>query len=331
MRRYLRSMLALLATAGALTAQRAPLAGTLIVTNKTPSTATLIDVASGQVLATLPTGAGPHEVVMARDGSVAVVTDYGAQVAGGSLTVIDVPGRRVARTIALAEYRRPHGIVLLPGDTVVAVTSETNRAVLLVDIRTGTIVRAISTGQSGSHMVGVTRDGRRAWTGNIGSNTVTELDLVAGTALRTIAVPAQPEAINVTPDGAEVWVGSNATGAVSVVSTATGEVTTAASAFGWPYRVSYSPDVTLVLLPDLRGEVLRFMERASRAELSRIALPGAAPQGITFAPDGRSAFLSLSAKGTVAVIDIATRSVVREIAAGETPDGVAFTTRVVRR
>ncbi len=311
-------------------AQSARVTGTLVVTNKTPSTATIIDVASSRVLATLPTGQGPHEIVMSSDGRTAVVTDYGAQTPGSTLTVIDVPGLRVARTIALGEYRRPHGIVLLPGDTLALVTSETNRALVIVNVARGTVVRAIPTNQNGSHMVGVTGDGRRAWTGNIGSNTVSEFDLVAGTALRTINVPSQPEAINVTPDGREVWVGSNATGTVSVVDAASGSVTPAATGFGWPYRVLFSPDTSLVLLPDLRGETLRFLNARTKAELHRIAFTGAAPQGITITPDGRTAFLSLSARGKVAVIDMATRAVVQEIAAGDTPDGVAYTTRTIR-
>ncbi|MES3033778.1 MAG: hypothetical protein V4813_07255 [Gemmatimonadota bacterium] len=305
--------------------------GTLVITNKSPATATLLDVASGTVLATLPTGQGPHEVVVSRDGSVAVVTDYGAQVAGSSLTVIDVPGKRVVRTITLGEYRRPHGIVMLPGDSLVAVTSETNGVLLIVHVARGDVIRAIPTTQRGSHMVGVTGDGTRAWTGNIGSNTVSELDLVSGTFLRTIDVPAQPEAINVTPDGREVWVGSNSTGTVSVVNVATAAVAPAATGLGWPYRVAYSPDTALVLLPDLRGETLRFVDRKTRAERHRLALPGTGPQGIVISPDGRHAFLSLSARGVVAVIDLAQQRVVREIAAGETPDGVAFTTRTVRR
>jgi YVTN family beta-propeller protein len=180
-------------------------------------------------------------------------------------------------------------------------------------------------------MVGVTGDGRRAYTGNIGSNTVSELDLTTGTFVRTIAVPAQPEAINVTPDGREVWVGSNATGVVSVVDPATGSVTTAATGLGWPYRVVYAPDTALVLLPDLRGETLRFLDRRTRAERHRIALPGAAPQGIVFSHDGRYAFLSLSAKGVIAVIDVRAQRVVREIATGDTPDGIAYTAGVSAR
>lgn len=313
-------------------AQVPGLSGTVIVTNKTPATATIVDVASGTTLATLPTGNGPHEIVISRDGRTAVVTDYGTgPLPGSTLTIIDVRALKVIRQLPLGEYRRPHGIVFLPGDSLVAVTVEASRAVLVVNIRAMTILKAVMTGQNGSHMVGVAADGVRAWTGNIGSNTVTELDLSTGRALRSIDVPAQPEAINVTADGAEAWVGSNATGRVSVVDARTGAVTTAAEGFSWPYRVLFSPDATLVILPDYRGEVVRFVERATRRELGRMTFTGAGPQGITITPNGRHALLSLSAQGKVAVIDVATRTVVGEIAVGETPDGVVYSPIVVRR
>lgn len=312
-------------------AQVAGLSGTLVVTNKTPGTATIIDVGSGTTLATLPTGNGPHEIVLTKDGRTAIVSDYGTGPAPGStLTFIDLPTKKVVRTASLGEYRRPHGLVLLTGDSLVAVTSEANKAVLLVRVATGEIAKVIPTNQAGSHMVGVTASGTRGWTGDIGSNTVSELDLERGVSLRTIAVPAQPEAINVTPDGQEVWVGSNATGKVSVVNTATGTVTTAAEGFGWPYRVLYSPDTRLVLMPDLRKEELRFIDRASKQELARLALPGKGPQGIIFDPSGRYAFLSYSTGAAVAIIDVAARKVVGELKAGETPDGVVYTSRVYR-
>ena len=249
-------------------AQVAGLSGTLVVTNKAPATATIIDVASGRTLATLPTGQGPHEVVMSGDGRVAVVTDYGGQGPGGNtLTIIDVPGLRVVRTIDLGQYRRPHGLVFLPGDSLVAVTSEATGNVVVVHVAAGAVRRAIPTQQNGSHMVAVVGNGSRMYTGNMGSGTVSELNGRTGAFIRTFDVPAQPEAINVTPDGAEVWVGSNATARVSVIDPRTGTVTTAAEGLGWPYRVLFSPDRRLTFLPDLRNEELRFLDRASRREL----------------------------------------------------------------
>ena len=320
--------IALLATAARAGAQVAGLSGTIVVTNKTPSTATIIDVASGRTLATLPTGAGPHEIAISSDGRTAVVTDYSGQ-PGRTLTVIDVPNLRVARTIDLGQYNRPHGIVFLPGDSLVVVTSEASGNVVIVNPGAGTVVRAIATQGQRSHMVGVTANAARAYTGNIGSNTVSELDLRTGKFARSWNVPDQPEAINVTPDGREVWVGSNSTGVVSVIDVETGRITTAAEGVKWPYRVLFVPDSHTVVIPDLRGEQVRFLDRASKRELSRLSFPGGQPQGITITPDGRYVFQSLSAQGRVAVIDVCTRAVVTQLAAGDTPDGVAYTTRVI--
>lgn len=303
--------------------------GTLVVTNKTPSTATIIDIASNRILATLPTGGGPHEVAISADGRLAVVTNYGTP-PRNSLTVIDVPGLRVVRTVDLGSYTAPHGIVFLAGDSLVVVTSEATRNILIVNVVAGAVRKAISTDQPGSHMVGVTANGAKAYTGNIGANTVSELDLREGRTLRRFDVPAQPEAINVTPDGAEVWVGSNATGKVSVVDLSTGSVSTAAEGFGWPYRMLFSPDRKMVIMPDLRGNEVRFVDRASRRELGRLAFPNGGPQGIAITPDGKYVFQSLSAEARVAIVDPATRQVLGYLAAGQTPDGVAYSTRIVR-
>jgi DNA-binding beta-propeller fold protein YncE len=316
---------ALALCAGSLGAQVPGVAGTLVVTNKRPSTLTIIDVASGRALATLPTGTGPHEVVLSRDGRTAVVTDYGGRPAGSTLTVIDVPSRRVARTIALGDYRAPHGLVFLPGDSLVAVTSEATGNVVLVHVGEGVVRRAVPTQAAGSHMVAVAADGITAFTGNMGAHSVSRIDLRTGAFVRAWPVPNVPEAIGVSPDGREVWVGSNALHRVSALDVATGQVTTVAEGVDWPYRVLFTPDARTVVVPDMNGDVVRFFDRATRRELGRLDVPGGGPQGIAVTADGRHAFLSLSKQARVAVIDVAARRIVGYVPAGETPDGVAFT------
>ena len=110
--------------------------GTVIVANMGDNTATLLDVASRRVVATLPTGNGAHEVAVSHDGRWAVVSNYGVRGApGNSLTVIDVPAAVVARTIDLGEFRRPHGSAFLPGDSLFVVTSEVSKAIVLVNFK----------------------------------------------------------------------------------------------------------------------------------------------------------------------------------------------------
>ncbi len=303
--------------------------GTLVVVNKAASTASIIDVASGQTRAILPTGRGPHEVAITRDGGTAVVTDYGDREGNNTLTVIDVPGLLVERTIDLGAYRRPHGIAFLPGDSLVAVTSETAQTVVLVRVADGSIVKTLSTGQGGSHMLAVTGDGRTIFTGNIRDGTVSQLDVASGKRTRLFQTPPEPEAITVTADGREVWVGSNSEGTVSVVDVATGRVDTPLDGFQWPYRILITPDDRHVLIPDLRAHELRIVDRASRAVVDVMQLDGAGPQGITLSHDGRTIYHAMSLEDRIAVIDLATRKVLRTIDTGRGPDGVAYTDQVI--
>ncbi len=312
-----------------LRAQPSETTGTLVVVNKRASTATIVDVGSGETLATLPTGNGPHEVAITKDGSRAVVTDYGGQTGGNSLTVIDVPGLRVEKTIELGRYTRPHGIAFLPGDSLVAVTSEDTRSVVVVRLADGAIVDAVSTEAGGSHMLALIASGERVYTGNISDDNVSELFLTDGDRTRTFAAPTQPEAIGVAPDGSEVWVGSNDKGTVSVIDVATGNLEEALDGFGWPYRILPTPDSRLVLIPDLRRNELRVVDRASRQMLGTIALPDSGPQGITLSADGKMVFQSLSQLGQVAIIDLEEMEVRGYVDVGDRPDGVAYTSKVV--
>src|ERR1051325_11373541 len=117
-------------------AQQAPVAmGTVLVANQQSGSATIIDVATHEAT-TLDVGAGPHETVISPDGKWGVVTVYGvggANGAGNKPAVIDLAAKRVARTIDLGTYTRPHGASFVPGHaSEVAVTSETTANIVLV-------------------------------------------------------------------------------------------------------------------------------------------------------------------------------------------------------
>lgn len=294
--------------------------GTLVVLNKGEATATFVDVASGEIRAMASTGPSPHEVALSSDGRVAVGTDYG----GNTLTVLDVGTATVAGTIDLGGYHRPHGIVFLPGDSLVAVTSESSRAVVLAHVPRREVMGAIPTEAGGSHMVAATGDGGTLFTGNMSEGTVTRLDVASMEPVESWAVPPTPEAITVSRDGREVWVGSNDRGLVSVVDTGTGEVTSPLEGFGWPYRILLVPERGLVVLPDLRREEVRFVDLGTREVEKVLPFPDAGPQGVALSGDRGTLFLSLSRRGEVAVVDLESLEVVRTLEVGPTPDGVAW-------
>ena len=318
-----------LATSAA--AQAPDLAGMLVVVNKGASSVSIIDVASGRELAVLPTGAGPHEVAISADGHTAIITDYGARQPGNTLTVVDVHGLEVIRTIDLGPHERPHGIAFLPGDEQVVVTSEATGSVVVVDVEEGRIDDDLPTAQAGSHMLALPAAAESIWTSNVRDGTVSEIDVSTGTTARIIEVPAQPEAIGITPNGVEVWVGSNEHGTVSVVDSEDGSVSQALDGFGWPYRVLFTPDGETALIPDLRSEELRIVDRDSRSVRHVIPLSGGAPQGVAVTPDGRIAFQSLSDRALVIVIDLESGEILSELSTRQGPDGVAYSPLVLSR
>jgi YVTN family beta-propeller protein len=291
----------------------------VVVANQGSRSASVLDD-PGITMRHVSVGEGPHEAAVSPNGRIAVVTIYGAQTPGNRLSVIDLVGDTVVRTIDLGTYTRPHGAVFLAGSSDrVAVTSESTQNVVLVNVATGTIEGAVPTQARASHMVAVTADGARGFTANVIDHTVSELDLVNRRFVRSFAVPNQPEGIAVTPDGREVWVGSNATGAVTVIATQTGTVAHTFSGIVFPYRLTASPDGKLMAIVDGQGGKLHIADVAQHRIIGAVDLTQ--PRGVAFSPDSRTAYVTQGG-GSLAIIDVAGLQVTRSIPVQISPDGV---------
>ena len=112
--------------------------GSLLVLNKSDNTIDFVDSETLKSEATLPTGAGPHEIAVSPDGRTAVVANYGAQTPGNTLSVYDLAQRKLLRVIDLGEYRRPHGIQYEDASHVL-VTVEQNQAVIRVNVENAAV------------------------------------------------------------------------------------------------------------------------------------------------------------------------------------------------
>ncbi|MBB4636356.1 hypothetical protein [Longimicrobium terrae] len=331
-------LLALLALAAPAAAQSGtPRSGErmLVVANKQDATASLIDPRSGTTVATLPTGTGPHEAAVSHDGRWAVVSDYGDRTPGGTLTVIDLDSRTVARKIDLSPHRRPHGVAFLPGDRTLAVTSESSQAVLMVDFASGAVT-AIPTGQAGSHMLAVSPDGATIYTANVGGGSVTRIDIATKEA-RTVSVAPRTEGIGLSADGAQVWVGSNDQNTVTVLDARTLAALDTLPAPGLPYRVNGGGRWMVVSNP--MNSTVRVFDAASRAQVAEIRIPldparavpqaqgSAGPVGGVVTADGATAYIALQGMNAVAEIDLVRHTVVRVLPTGAGPDGIALAVR----
>lgn len=298
----------------------------LLVLNKTDNTLAIVDPAALKVLARVPVGEGPHEVVASADGRTAYVGNYGTQqVVGSSLSIIDIAARKETKRVDLGALRRPHGIVEAGGK--IYFTAEANRAVARYDPATDKVDWLMGTGESVSHMLVITPDAKKIYTANMLSNTVTALNVGGAPVppnITQIAVGKTPEGIGISPDGREVWAANRADGTVSVIDTATNKVVETLAKFSQlPFRVAFTPDGKRVLIPDPVGGELIVFDAATRKETGRIKIEGGTV-GIAVAADSRRAYVALQEMGSVAAVDLEKMEVVGKVETGKGPDGIAW-------
>lgn len=295
----------------------------LLVVNKSESTLSFIDPTTGEELARVPTGHAPHEVAVSPDGRRAYVTDYGTGPrAGTTLTVIDVPQRRVVRTVDLAPHTRPHGVVVAEDGTV-WVTTEGSRHLLQVDPETGRIVQEIETGERVTHMVDLAPRLRTAITANIGSGTVTLVHMTDGRVLAQVPTGAGAEGLDVGPAGDVAYVTNREAGTLSEVDLETHEVRRSLEVGQFPIRVKVMPDGRHALVSNANANEVAVVDLAQWRVKRRIPV-GAVPVGILITPDGRRAFVANTSADRVSVLDLERWEVTGAVDAGDEPDGMAW-------
>ena len=313
----------------------------LIVLNKSDNTASILDAKTGASKATVPVGKGPHEVEVLSDRKTAAVSNYGTrEELGRTLTLIDLEKRAPVATIELPEGARPHGLKAL-ADGRLLVTAEGLKELLIVDPKTRRVTARVPTAREISHMVAASPDGKRAYVANIGSGSVTVVDLAEAKKVKDISTGEGAEGIAITPDGREVWVVNRAADAVSIIDTKSLEIAATVRAPQFPIRVKITPDGKRALVSCAKSGDVAVIDTALRKEIKRIAIDREAvsgsesrlfstqfgksptPVGLLIAPDGKRAWVASTNADVVSVLDLVSLAVVGRVTAGKEPDGLA--------
>jgi len=313
----------------------------LLVLNKAENKARILDVGNGgRVAELLVTGVAPHEAALHEPSGIAVVTNYGTREnPGSSLTLIDVREQEVTKTIDLGRFRRPHGVQFFEDGVRVAVTAEENESLLVVNIETGEVETRIRTREKISHMVVLSPDEKTAYVSNIGSGSVSVIDLQGKQPVKTLRLGNGSEGLDITPDGRELWVANREQDTVAVVDTEALKVVETLECGSFPIRLKFTPDGQHALISNARSGDVAVFSRSDRAEIARIQMELTAkevegrllqfelspvPIGIVIDPVSSRAFVANSNADIVTIIDLNTWQVAGRLDAGEEPDGMAF-------
>ena len=248
-----------------------------------------MDPASLQVVARIPVGNDPHEVVASTDGRTAYVSNYGFG-AFHTLAVVDLIGQKAEPQIDLGALRGPHGLAFVQGK--VWFTAEAAKAIGSYDPLSAGINWIMGTGQNRTHMIYVFPDAQTILTTNVNSATVTILEHTLGQAGGPSQGPRPAGAGSKSP-GAPPWSGA-------------GAPPPGMPRAGGPPPSPPGGDWNETVIP-----------------------VGGGPEGFDVTPNGAQAWVANAWDGTLSVIDIAAKKVTATLQANArganrlkfTPDG----------
>jgi YVTN family beta-propeller protein len=333
----------------------------LLVLSKHDHTLAIVDPATLRVVARVPVGDDPHEVIASADGHTAYVSNYGFG-AFHTLAVVDLIAQHEEPLIDLGALRGPHGLVFQQGK--VWFTAEAAKAIGSYDPGSGKVNWIMGTGQNRTHMLYVFPDAQKMVTANVNAATVTVLEHTEGPAggppppppgaspgqalgapplgqggprrmpgppggdwnETVIPVGGGAEGFDVSPDGKQAWVANAWDGTISVIDLAQKKLTTTvqANARG-ANRLKFTPDGARALVS--AGPELIVFDVVTQKEVKRLRIGHGGGGGILVQPDGQRAYAAFAEDGFVAVVDLKTLEVVGKVDAGANPDGLAWAVR----
>src|SRR6267142_4102892 len=282
----------------AVTARSENTNGLLLVANKGDRTLSIINPATGaQLAAVAEDGVTGHEVVAAADGKLAFVPIYGnsgvgrAGTDGSLIRVVDLKKQAVIGTVDFGSGVRPHCAVIGPKNKLLYITTELSNSISIIDPETFKLLGSIPTGQTESHMLAISSDGKKGYTANVGPGTVSVLDMMEKKTLKIIPICKNTQRISISPDDKWVFTADQTKPQLAVIDTTKDEVVKWIEVPGNGYGTAVTPDgrwlvVELNTINQVGLVDLQTMKLAHVLDVPK------SPQEVLIRPDGAVAYVS---------------------------------------
>jgi YVTN family beta-propeller protein len=188
-----------------------PVSGLLYVTTELDKTVTMVDPRSRKIVGTIPTGQDDsHMLALSHDGQLV----YTANVRPGTVSVLDVPGRKTVAVIPVSgEIQR---ISISTDDKLVFTADQTKPQLAVIDTATRKILTWVALPGVG-YGSAATPDGRWLLVAIPSTNQVAVVDQESLRVVRNIEVARTPQEILIRPDGKIAYVSCIASGQVAAI------------------------------------------------------------------------------------------------------------------
>jgi YVTN family beta-propeller protein len=268
-----------------------------------------------------------HELAISHDRRKAYVPLYGDGIYGSNkepnnkILIIDLATRTIEGQIDLGEHQAPHGLAATR-DGKLWVASDKDNKLLLVDPVRRSVEASYQGPGKGGHFLAMLPDESKIYISNKEAG-VSVFDVRRRAFIGTIPIGrpgvtagngSGSEGLTPSPDGKRLLVVDNADSDIRVIDTATDKEIDRAPLQGRALtNVKRTRLVKLMFSPDGRwlvatsyGAGQGWVIDAGNLRRQRVVPLAKGPQGIAFAPDGRTAVLSSHDSGLLTRVDLAT-------------------------
>lgn len=293
------------------------------VVNSYSRTASVIDLSKNAFVKDIPLGDKPINPTFTRDWTKIYVANSG----DGTLTIIDAKTLQVLRTIP-AGGDHPSGLRFLPDGKHLVISFLGEKvsdqgSLGVMDLATGKLVKSIPV-QAQSERFDITPDGKRAYVGNLGSQSISAVDLETGQVLKTIQSPERlPFNVLVSPKGNKVFVGNTMGASVLEIDTATNEITKVIKVPAGANGMTFTPDGDNILITNVYAGRLSSYN-LSMGVVNEGKSVGLLPGFIRLAPDGLKGIFVRPYGRQASIFDGTTFDVIKNIETGIGPSAVAI-------
>jgi YVTN family beta-propeller protein len=268
------------------------------VGNFKDNTVSVIDTATGTVVATLPVATGPHGMTQTPDGRTVYISGEGSS----QVSVIDTASNRVVATLEVG--KTPHGLAMTPDGRILLVGVYGEDRVAFFDTATRTLLGSAAVAKP--HTIAVRPDGKVAYVASQepGKFALVVVDLATRGVLRSIALDKAPRDPEFAADGHALYFTLAGVNAVQVLDPANDTVVAQIATGASPHIASVFRGASVgTVVVQGPGELLLF-DPATNAPLRAVAV-GKQPHWVAATADGKKAYVTNEGSNDVTVIDLA--------------------------
>jgi YVTN family beta-propeller protein len=290
-------------------------AAEVFVVNSNDATISVIDLASHQVIRTIPLLREPHHLVLSPDKKSLVVGDT----AGNSLFFLDPQTGDVQRRVVISD---PYQLQYSPDSKLLTTAGLARNQIDIYDAHTLALLHRVPARTMPSH-IAYSPDSSTVFVTLQGTNRLIAIRTADGAVLWDAKVGSTPA--GVIWNRGQLLVGDMGEAHIAVVDPASGRVVRTVPTGKGAHTLFFNLDRTLIYATNRVDGTLSVIDPVSLDVLSTISVPGG-PDDLEFAPDGKI-WAALRFAQSVAVIDPKTGSVER-ITVGRSPHGIWMNTHL---